>query len=284
MPGRLIGELVRQRMATLSPAERRLGRALLAAYPVAGLESLGRFAERAAVSPATVSRFIAKLGLRGYPEFQEALRDELAARLSSPVERLAAASTDADDDSPLRRSFAAAEHSLRDTLSMTTEHDFDAVVELLADEHRRVIALGGRLSAPLARYLGGQLRQLRAGVEVMAPDRATPADQLADLGRRDVLVVFDYRRYQRDSIESAREAAAKGAAVVLVTDPWLSPAAATARHVLVTSVTTGAPFDSLVAGMALVEALVAAVVGRLGEIARRRMRRLDELRDRMESE
>ena len=40
--------------------------------------------------------------------------------------------------------------------------------------------------------------------------------------------------------------------------------AADARHVLATGVESFAPFDSLVGGMALVEALVGAVLGRLG--------------------
>jgi DNA-binding MurR/RpiR family transcriptional regulator len=71
MPEFLVGELVRQRMGALSASERRLAQVLLAFYPVAGLENLTRFAERAGVSPATVTRFITKLGLRGYPEFQE---------------------------------------------------------------------------------------------------------------------------------------------------------------------------------------------------------------------
>src|SRR5438874_235041 len=77
-----VGELVRQHLDLLSPAERRLARALLASYPIAGLESVARFAERAGVSPPTVTRFIAKLGFRGYPEFQENLRDEVQARRS----------------------------------------------------------------------------------------------------------------------------------------------------------------------------------------------------------
>src|SRR5216683_4482681 len=82
-----VGELVRQRLNDLSPAERKLARVLLASYPIAGLESVARFAERAQVSPPTVTRFITKLGFRGYPEFQETLRHEVQARLSSPLTR-----------------------------------------------------------------------------------------------------------------------------------------------------------------------------------------------------
>jgi DNA-binding MurR/RpiR family transcriptional regulator len=42
--------------------------------------------------------------------------------------------------------------------------------------------------------------------------------------------------------------------------------------------TTVAPFDSMVSAVALTEALIAGVLGRLGESAHARMRRLDELR------
>lgn len=279
MPEFLVGELVRQRMGALSASERRLAQVLLAFYPVAGLESLTRFAERAGVSPATVTRFIAKLGLRGYPEFQDSLREELQARLSSPLTRFALAASGDTSESVLRDSYATFEHSLGASLDKVSEHDFDAVVDLLSRSRGRVLALGGRVSAFLARYLASQLHLLRGGVELIDPERSNPADHLVDLGRRDVLVAFDYRRYQSDTIQSARVAAAQGSTVVLVTDPWLSPAAASAKFVLVTDVqTTVAPFDSMVSAVALTEALIAGVLARLGETAHARMRRLDELR------
>jgi DNA-binding MurR/RpiR family transcriptional regulator len=279
MPEFLVGELVRQRMGTLSASERRLARVLLAFYPVAGLENLTRFAERAGVSPATVTRFIAKLGLRGYPEFQDSLREELQARLSSPLARFEQASPGHSSDSVLHDSFATFEDGLSSSLDMVSEHDFEAVVDLLANARGRVLALGGRVSAFLARYLASQLHLIRGGVELIDPERSNPADHLVDLARRDVLVVFDYRRYQSDTINSARVAAARGSTVVLVTDPWLSPAAASARYVLVTGVqTTVAPFDSMVSALALTEALIAGVLVRLGESAHARMRRLDDLR------
>jgi len=279
MPEFLVGELVRQRMGTLSASELRLARVLLASYPVAGLENLTRFADRAGVSPATVTRFIAKLGLRGYPEFQDSLRQELQERLSSPLARYELTPPGASTDSVLHDAFSTFEHSLRASRDMVSDHEFESVVDLLADPRRRVLTLGGRVSAFLARYLASQLHLIRGGVELIDPERSSPADHLVDLGRRDVLVAFDYRRYQSDTITSARVAANRGSTVVLVTDPWLSPAAASARFVLVTGVqTTVAPFDSMVSALALTEALIAGVIARLGERAHARMRRLDDVR------
>jgi DNA-binding MurR/RpiR family transcriptional regulator len=73
-------------------------------------------------------------------------------------------------------------------------------------------------------------------------------------------------------------AASRGCNVVLFTDPWLSPASAIARQVLVSSVETVGPFDSLVGGMAVVEAIVAAVLRKLGPQAEARMQNLERLR------
>jgi DNA-binding MurR/RpiR family transcriptional regulator len=270
-----VGEVVRQRLDSLSPAERRLARVLLASYPIAGLESVARFAERAAVSPPTVTRFITKLGFRGYPEFQEKLRHEVQARLSSPLTRYR---DEPKRDSAISDALESSAHNLRATRDLLSDRDLKEAVELLADVRRRVMILGGRVSAPLARYLAGQLHLLRPGVGLVDSERSAPAQQLIDMRKTDVLVVFDYRRYQPDTIDSARVASARGCDVILFTDPWLSPASAFARQVLVTSVETVGPFDSLVGAMAVVEAVIAAVLRQLGSRAEARMQNLERLR------
>src|SRR5258708_6974722 len=114
--GARIGELVRQRQTSLSTAERKLARVLLASYPIAGLESVARFAERAGVSPPTVTRFITKLGFRGYPEFQELLRQEVQARLSSPLARYRDEPQRAGTDSILGGALEVSAHNLQATL------------------------------------------------------------------------------------------------------------------------------------------------------------------------
>ncbi|HEV1992215.1 MAG TPA: MurR/RpiR family transcriptional regulator, partial [Candidatus Dormibacteraeota bacterium] len=173
-------ELVRQRLNSLSPAERKLARVLLASYPIAGLESVVRFAERARVSPPTVTRFITKLGFSGYPEFQETLRNEVQARLSSPVSRYRDNETRRGTDSVLSDALEVATHNLKVTLEVLSHRDVNEAVELLADVRRRVMVLGGRVSAPLARYLSHQLHLLRPGIGLVDAERSTPAQELID--------------------------------------------------------------------------------------------------------
>src|SRR5579859_4938436 len=276
--GARVGELVRQHQGSLSPAERKLARVLLASYPIAGLESVARFAERAGVRPPTVTRFITKLGFRGYPEFQEVLRQEVQARLSSPLERYHGEEAKRGTDSLVTAALEISRHNLQATLELLSHRDVEEMVELVSDVRRRVLVLGGRLSGPLARYLAGQLHLLRPGVELVDSERTAAAQQLIDLRKGDVLVVFDYRRYQAGTIESVRLVSGLGVNVVLFTDPWLSPASAFARQVVVSSVENVGPFESLVGATAVLEAVVAAVLARLGQRAESRMKSLERLR------
>src|SRR5439155_1141701 len=161
-----VGELVRQRLDSLSPAERRLARALLASYPIAGLESVARFAERAGVSPPTVTRFIAKLGFRGYPEFQENLRDEVQARLSSPLERYR---EEPKRESAVKTALDVATHNLKATIELLSDRDvvetvgpFDSLVGAIAVVEAIVAAVLGKLGARAEARMQN-LERLRAG-------------------------------------------------------------------------------------------------------------------------
>ena len=68
-----------------------------------------------------------------------------------------------------------------------------------------------------------------------------------------MLCLFDYRRYQPDTIAVGRVAAERGAEVIVFTDPWLSPAVEFARRVFISHADSASPFDSMLGGFALAE-------------------------------
>ena len=67
----------------------------------------------------------------------------------------------------------------------------------------------------------------------------------------------------------------------MFTDPWLSPAAEHARHVLISHVDSASPFDSLLGAFALTEVVVAKVVTLLGETGRSRVADLEAMHEAM---
>lgn len=275
-PHRFVAEQIRASMAGLPATERRVARALLSHYPAAGLEPAVKLAERAGASAPTVTRYIARLGFAGYREFQQTLRDEMTARATSPMTQPFRYSADTAATGLLGDVGEVNARLLTDCFASLPAEEFQEAVELLSDHRRRVLAVGGRFSRVMADFLDLHLRMLRDQTRALGVHRDDTAIVLLDLGRRDVVVVFDFRRYQHDVIDFARRARRQGAKVILVTDLWLSPIAEFADLVLPLRTENGSPFDSLVPAAALVETLAVAMLARLGEDALSRLRLLEE--------
>jgi len=288
-----LSERIRQHLSVLSPSERRVARALLAGPPTIGLESSVRLARHAGVSGPTVSRFIAQLGFANYGAFQRALHDEITARVMSPVEvyrehnasrrQVAAARLRLGQPGHLgpgdllSSSGATLAESVTATLRDLDPGEFARATSLLADESRHALAVGGWFSHVLADHLAGVLRQIRPRIRSVPPIPSERTAALADLRKKDTVVIFDFRRYERDTLEFARAARAASARIVLLTDPWLSPVAEIAEAVLPAQVSGPAPFESLTPTLAIVETLITAVTETLGEDGARRLERFGRM-------
>ena len=270
-----IGEEIRERLGEMTPSERRVARTLLATYPTAGLESLPQLAEGSGVTGPTVLRFVRKIGFDGYPDFQRSLRQEVQARTEG-LPSLYRTKGGSQDDDVLRQSHEAFTSALDATLtSSSLEQDLAPVVALLADPKRRIWFAGGRFSQFVADYLCLQLRMLRPGCAVVGESPQRRKLDTYEISRRDVVCLFDYRRYQQDTIAAGKVAADHGAVVVVFTDPWLSPAVEHARHVLISHADSASPFDSLLGAFALTEVIAAKVVVALGDRGRTRVAELE---------
>jgi len=275
-----IAEKIRQRLGELSPSERRVARTLLTGPPTIGLESSVRLARFAGVSGPTVSRFISELGFSSYAAFQRALHEEIAARVMSPVEIYRRHQEGERSTDVLGASARTLGEAVVASVSGLDQDEYRRAVSLIADGGRQVLVTGGWFSQLLAGYLVSVLRELRPGVRLVGPSVSDRAGAIADIGRRDTVVAFDFRRYERDTLEIARAAQAASARILLVTDPWLSPVADIADAVLTAQVLGPAPFESLTPALAVVETLITSVVDALGEDGRARFERFGEIAER----
>jgi DNA-binding MurR/RpiR family transcriptional regulator len=258
-------------LSSLSKAERRVGRALLADYPSAGLASAARLAERAEVSPPTVLRFAQSLGYDGFAGLQVALRAELTAQSSGPITRLPDAPAAGGLLDRLLRQARGQNDRALETLALLPEPALDAAVALLSDAGRPVHLHGGRFSHLLAAHLAAHLEQLRPGVRLLTDPRGRDLGSMMELTRRDVVVLFDYHRYQRSAADLAAAVHRAGATVVLITDDLACPVAPDAEVVLAASSTVGTVYQSMAAGFLLTELLIPLVMDAIGEPARTRM-------------
>jgi DNA-binding MurR/RpiR family transcriptional regulator len=118
---------------------------------------------------------------------------------------------------------------------------------------------------------------MRADVAFIADMLTDWQQALLDLRAGDVVVIFDIRRYEGNAVHFAELAADQGAEVVLMTDRWLSPAAAYARHVLAAHVEMPSAWDSTSTLMVVTEALLSHVQGRLAGQVQDRLNRLEDV-------
>jgi len=272
----LVSDRLRAALANLPRAERRVAHEILGAYPVAGLETVARLAARASVSGPTVVRLVNRLGFEGYPDFQNALINELEERTASPLLQYERGSAASDADW-MARTTTVLVTALEQSLGELDRASFDRFIDILVDPRQRIVTAGGRFTQLVAHSLAAHLGIVRPNVSFLAQDQWVP--YLMNVQRNDAVVIFDVRRYQRTTVEFGQQCSQRGASVLLVTDPWMSPLSMDATAILQVSVQSPSPFDSLVPAFAVVEALLAEAVERLGSSAKERMRDYDELWD-----
>ena len=274
-----VAERMRASFEELTRAERQLANAMLANYPMLGLDSITAVAQASGVSTPTVVRMAKKLGFGGFPEMQAALRGELEATISNPIAKHERWAGDAPDTHILNRFADQAMENLRQTLRQLSPDTFNAVVAMLADPGRSIYLVGGRITRSLAEYLFTHLQVIRSGVTKIASNSNTWPHYVLDMQEGDVLVVFDVRRYEQEMLRLAEMALARGVLLVVFTDQWGSPVAKHAAHSFHARIEAPSAWDSSVVILFIVEAIVAAVQDSCWEETRERMGVLEDLFD-----
>ncbi|OLF54401.1 MurR/RpiR family transcriptional regulator [Pseudomonas chlororaphis] len=259
----------------LTPAERKVVRALLDHYPRNGLGPMSRLAEHAGVSDPTIVRLVKKLGFGGYGEFQEALLSDMDDRLRSPS-TLLQPRAHAHQDDAWHHYLQGSLRSLEQTQALTQPEDVRILVDWLLDSRHQLYCYGGRFSSFLASYLLNHLRLLRTGCFALEDNSQLP-DRLYDVQRQDLVLLFDYRRYQAQALRVATAAKARHARVVLFTDIYASPLRELADLIISAPVESASAFDTLVPALAQVEALIASLTRRSTDLDRR-LEGIDALR------
>lgn len=272
-------ERIRAVAGQLTRAERQLADAILENYPMSGMGSITRLAEKAGVSSPTVARMVQKLGFSGFPEFQSALREELEAQISNPIAKHESWSEAAPQGHILNRFTDAVIANIRQTLAHVDPADFDAVTALLADESHGLYIAGGRITHALSEYLHLHLQVARKDVHHIRTTSNAWPHALLDLVAGDVVVIYDIRRYENSTLKLAEIAAARGATCVLITDQWQSPISRHAAYSFNCRIEAPSAWDSTVTMLLLSETLIAAVQECAWERTRERMKGLEEIFD-----
>ncbi|MCF6195348.1 MAG: MurR/RpiR family transcriptional regulator [Emcibacter sp.] len=283
-PANNLGVLIRSKLDRLTSKERIVARTLLNQYPTAGLCTIAALAEIADVSGPTVLRTIKKLGFKSYGNFQTMLRKELQLGFQAPLDRVDRSDTPPGGEASFASYAEACMQNIQLAHMSVNNNEYNAVISLLSDESRPVFLIGGRFTDSLARYFYFHLHILRAHVNIVPQQRETWPEVIYDFGIKDIIIVFDVRRYQRDILLFCEQAKKRGSQIILFTDQWLSPISAIADHIFPMPTAVPSQWDSAVATLVLLESIVAKLSERNHTSINDRIKKLEALRQPLHSD
>ena len=246
----------RKRISGLSPKQQELIRPILEDPRSFLFLSIRALARKLHTDTATLLRATRGMGFSGYPDFRRYVHELTIAHATSLDSMLSSAGADSDIPAHVRDSLNQDQKTF---LGLRNILDTEQLARLAqrAWSARRVILLGGDLASALVFYLEHHLVMLGLPVfSATSPGRVVHLVRTA--GKKDLVIAISFHRSLRQTVEGMRQAKAKGAYCVGITDTFVSPIARFAQECFIVSVETCHFGDSYVGPMALLNVMLVA--------------------------
>jgi DNA-binding MurR/RpiR family transcriptional regulator len=222
-------------LPSLSPAEQRVARLVVADPADAARRTITDLATAAETSEATVIRFCRSVGMEGYPQLRIRLAAEAARRVEPPDARVVGG--DIPPGADLAQIIATIAFNDARAVEETAEQLDPAVCERVVE----AISAAGRIDvygAGASGFVASDFQQKLHRIGRTAfyfPDVHTALTSSALLGRGDVAVGISHTGTTSDVIEVLEQARARGATTVALTNFPRSPITEVVDHVLTTA-------------------------------------------------
>jgi DNA-binding MurR/RpiR family transcriptional regulator len=234
----------------------------------AAFQTAEELARRANTSSSTVVRFSQALGFEGFPELQQAARDEYRRRVggagnrAGAVDALAAAAPLFSLDHTEFEAALAADHvNVEDTAHKLSRSDVEAAVDAIVSAEKVLIA-GTDQMAFFASYLRHLLMLLDLRAEIVASPSQEALGRLSRIDDRTLVVGLSAGRPHPLITRTMKLARHRRAPTLAITDATLSEVARLARIRLYYSSNTPAFVRSHTALLSLIQALAYGVYAR----------------------
>jgi DNA-binding MurR/RpiR family transcriptional regulator len=253
-------------LGELSPQVRQAAVYLLDNPGEIAVTSMRGIADAAGVKPNTLVRLARLIGFDGYEELRAPFRQYAAGGALSFPDRARFIQTISQGGShnSLLADMAGAAFGNIESLFASVDPDELKVAADLIDRARRANVLGVGTARTLAENF--------AYVASMAVDNVTAIpvvglaiDDVARMDSSDVLLAMTFSPYRAEIVEAVRLAADRSVPIIAVTDSHASPLVPLANHAFVVPNDSPLPFSSNIAATALLETLLAFIVGESGD-------------------
>ena len=280
--GNVVEEL-RRRYDRLTPSQKRIAEYIVEHSEVVAFSTVDQMAAQIDVNPSTIVRFTYRLGLNGFPDLQERMRERVRGQLSrtgDPINegRVAAHLEGTSFGASLSHDW----QNLHRTISEIDPDAFVKAVNLLA-RARRIYVVGGYSTFPVAHYFALILDRYRPETTLLAANDPFGTSRLVEIRSEDCVVAFTLPRYASATHRIVVWAKENKAKVLAITDSPISAVGQAADVVLLAAAGGTGMQNSLVASMAVANGLLNGVAAAKGTSALERYSRHDRLMNRWDA-
>jgi len=253
-------EELRRRYDLLTASQKRIAEYIVDQFQAIAFSNVDQMAVQLGVHPSTIVRLCYRLGLNGFPDLQERIRQDVRGQLSRADEEIVAGDSGGHlQGTAFGDSLVHDVRSLSRTLMGLTADDLNRVVDQVVVA-QRLYVIADFSEFALAHYFGLALSRLRPEVHTLAPDGGVSRARFAEIGDSDCLVAFTFLRFAQLTQLAALWARKRKATIVAITDTPISAVGRVADIVLLTAPTRPGLQNSIVAPMAVANALLNGVM------------------------
>lgn len=251
-------EQIEESLPMLSKGQRLIAKYILNNYDKAAYMTASALGSEVGVSESTVVRFANEMGFDGYPALQTQIREVVRVRLTS-VQRVEAANHRLSEDEVLEYSLNTDIENIKSTLESVDKDEFVKAVDMILGA-RNIYILGMRSSAVLAEYMNYYFDLLLDNVRLIRSAGGSEIfEHIMKVHEDDVFIAISFPRYTTGVVNATEYASKTGAKVIAITDSLSSPIVPHSDVTLVAKSEMVSFVDSLVAPMALINAMFAYI-------------------------
>lgn len=270
-------ELIEHKRSTMSKGQKRIADFVKEHYNEAVFMTAARLGTVVDVSEPTVVRFACGLGFDGYPEFQKELNEYAKTRLTAPERIEVAKKLIGGEGDIITRILTLDAESVRKTRGALSREDFEMSVRALLAA-RNIYIVGARSAYALACFLDCNLSVIFPSVRLVNDRTASGVfEQLFAANSQDVVIGISFPRYSQSTVKALRFARERGATVIAMTDSDQSPLYEYSTYNLYSKSDIMSYYDSLVAPLSVINALLAEISLRRKDEVDKTLRDIEEI-------
>jgi DNA-binding MurR/RpiR family transcriptional regulator len=256
---------IRARFDDFSRSQKDVAQYIVDHLDEAAFQTAEELARRASTSSSTVVRFSQALGFEGFPELQQAARDEYRRRVGGGALEGAgigpAAPLFSLDHTEFESALAADHVNVEDTAHKLSRSDVEAAIDAIVSADKVLIA-GTDQMAFFASYLRHLLMLLDLRAEIVASPSQEALGRLSRIDDKTLVIGLSAGRPHPLITRTIKLARHRKAGTLAITDATLSEVARLARIRLYYSSNTPAFVRSHTALLSIIQALAYGVYSR----------------------